>query len=205
MYPHILSSDQQELLTLIKSFSKMGYYLAGGTAIALQIGHRRSIDFDMFIRQGFDQSAIEKELSNQRHEFITRYADKDQLTGTINSVQLTFYEYPFDIVATESYEDISMPSLLTLAAMKAYALGRRAKWKDYVDICFILKDYHSLTEVEAEAESIFGSLFNAKLLREQLIYFEDVNYSEKIDYIGNQIPDDEIKSSLVSIVSQQKI
>ena len=74
---------------------------------------------------------------------------------TISKVKLTFYEYPFDIEAPLSLEHIlRMPKLLDLAAMKAYALGGRAKWKDYVDLYFIIRDFHSLPEIIKQAKNL---------------------------------------------------
>lgn len=91
-----------------------------------------------------------------------------------------------------------MPSLLTLAAMKAYALGMRAKWKDYVDLYFIMKDFHSLSEIIQQAEKIFGDEFNEKIFRTQLSYFKDINYSEEITYKnGFGVSDEVVKRGLV--------
>ena len=64
-----------------------------------------------------------------------------------------------------------MPDLLSLAAMKAYAFGRRAKWKDYVDMYCILKDFCSLYEVSARASAIYKQAFSEKLFRQQLCFF----------------------------------
>ena len=90
-----------------------------------------------------------------------------------------------------------MPKLLTLAAMKAYALGQRAKWKDYVDLYFIMRDFHPLVEIIREAETIFGKSFNAKLIRQQLSYFDDVSYKEAVVYKpGFEVPDEEVKRAL---------
>jgi hypothetical protein len=58
-----------------------------------------------------------------------------------------------------------MTDLLTLAAMKAFALGRRAKWKDYLDLYFILKDYYSVQEIGKKASELFGEMFSEKLLK----------------------------------------
>ena len=52
-----------------------------------------------------------------------------------------------------------MPTLLSLAAMKAFALGRRAKWKDYVDLCFLIRDHFSVPEIIREAQRLFGDSF----------------------------------------------
>ena len=59
MYLDILDKNQQELLPLVKQFSK-NYYLVGGTAIALQIGHRRSIDFDLFTTKTVNKLRIKR-------------------------------------------------------------------------------------------------------------------------------------------------
>jgi hypothetical protein len=89
-----------------------------------------------------------------------------------------------------------MPTVLDLAAMKAYTLGRRAKWKDYCDLYFILKDHLNLKDISKRTKEIFGSLFNEKLFREQLCYFEDIDYSESIDFLGHDVDYDDIKELL---------
>ena len=93
-----------------------------------------------------------------------------------------------------------MPSLITLAAMKAYALGRRSKWKDYVDLYFLLTRHFALDEVVKRANEIFGDLFSEKLFRAQLSYFDDIDSSEAVEYlIDNPPTDEEIKATLTSI------
>ncbi len=92
-----------------------------------------------------------------------------------------------------------MPDLLTLAAMKAYALGGRAKWKDYVDLYFLLKDHFSLPQISEKSKALFGPLYNEKLFREQLCYFQDIDYSEKVDFIMPPVPDAEVKRYLSDI------
>ena len=89
----------------------------------------------------------------------------------IDGIKMTFLEYPFDIRLSVELDDIvMMPDLLTLAATKAYSLGRRSKWKDYVDLYFILRDYFPLQDVSKEAKKVFGGGFNERLFREQLCY-----------------------------------
>ncbi len=109
-----------------------------------------------------------------------------------------FNQYPFKISANEKLEDIlRLPNLLDLAAMKAYALGRRSKWKDYVDLYFILKDYFTITQISERTTEIFGQLFSEKLFRAQLSYFEDIDYSEPVEYLVEPVADDKIKSFLI--------
>ena len=135
MHGEVLTKEQQELLPLIKVFSK-NYYLVGGTAIALYIGHRRSIDFDLFTNQDIKRKSIGNliEKSGFKVEKLL-YEAFDQMHVIINSVIITFFNFPREINPVMDFNEIiGIPSLLDLAAMKAYALGGRAKWKDYVDI-----------------------------------------------------------------------
>ena len=118
-----------------------------------------------------------------------------------------------------------LPSLLQLAAMKAYALGRRSKWKsaskreqsqtclgyaeceqtrtkfkDYVDLYFLLRDHFTIADITACATRLFGELFSEKMFRSQLCYFDDVDYTETVDWlIPNPPTDDEIKLALTEI------
>jgi hypothetical protein len=96
----------------------------------------------------------------------------------INDVKVTFFYYPFDIVADiDVANSIKIPSLLTLAAMKAYAMGRRAKWKDYVDLYFIIRDHYSIREISDHAHTLFPTFQSAQFI-EQLCYHDDINYIE---------------------------
>ena len=81
--------------------------------------------------------------------------------------------------------------------MKAFALGRRSKWKDYVDLYYIFKNHHTVKQVVEVSENIFGQLFSEKLFRAQLSYFDDIDYSETIEYLIQQPTDKEIKEFLI--------
>jgi len=204
MHSEILTKEQLELLPLIKVFSK-SYYLVGGTAIALYIGHRRSIDFDLFTNQDIKRKSIGYwiEKSGYKVEKLL-YEAFDQMHVIINSVKLTFFNFPSEILPATSFDKIiNVPSLLDLAAMKTYALGGRAKWKDYVDLYFILKDHLDLKALSARAAEIFKVYFNEKLFREQLCFFDDIDYSEKIDYMGDEIPEEQIKEFLIDIATSK--
>ena len=81
--------------------------------------------------------------------------------------------------------------------MKAYALGRRAKWKDYVDLYFIIRDHYDISSISARAREIFTGAFNASIFREQLHYFSDINYEEEVHYcIPSPPTDTEVKEFL---------
>lgn len=121
-----------------------------------------------------------------------------ELTLIVNGVKFTFYQFPFLLDYTETFEGIRLPNLLTLAAMKAFALGQRAKWKDYVDLYFIIKDHFSIGEISKKGKQLFEDNFNEKLFRSQLAYFEGINYEEQVEFMpGFTVPDEIIKKALV--------
>ena len=93
--------------------------------------------------------------------------------------------------------------LLQLAAMKAYALGRRSKWKDYVDLYFLLRDHFTIADITACATQLFGELFSEKMFRSQLCYFDDIDYTEAVDWLIHNPPsDNDIKQALTEIAVQ---
>lgn len=198
MHKEILNQNQVELLNLIADF-KREFYLVGGTAIALHIGHRRSIDFDLFKSKSFQATKIITKIkSHNIHYIITRNV-AEQLNMIIAEVKFTFFEYPYPIEPAIKFENyIKLPTLLDLAAMKAFALGRRSKWKDYVDLYFIIKNYHTIKEISVRAASIFEQQFSEKLFRAQLTYFKDIDYTEAVEYLVEPIDEEEIKIFLTN-------
>ena len=198
MYPEILSPEQNELLPLLKRFRRE-FYLVGGTAIALQIGHRHSIDFDMFKSGPFSPKKILTKMDENRFRYRVTYRASEQLHFTITNVKFTFFEYPYPIDPIIDFNKIfRMPDLLTLSAMKAFALGRRSKWKDYVDLYFLIKDYYNTGEIIQKAEAIYGQEFSGKLFRSQLTYHKDINYNEPVEYMnGVEVKEEVIKSYLI--------
>ncbi len=115
----------------------------------------------------------------------------------LNEAKFTFFQYPFKIDANQSFKGfIRMPNLLDLAVMKAYAIGRRSKGKDYIDLYFILSRYHSISEISKRAEDIFGPLFSEKQFRAQLCYFEDIDFDEKTEFVINAPSENQIKKEL---------
>ncbi|PIP54820.1 MAG: hypothetical protein COX07_03235 [Bacteroidetes bacterium CG23_combo_of_CG06-09_8_20_14_all_32_9] len=197
MHSEIFDKQQTELLPYIKNFQRT-FYLAGGTAIALHLGHRRSIDFDLFTASNLIKYRIKSKLKLIPFKQVPIFEDTDQLHLNIYNVKLTFFSFPYVIkhpVKVDSF--ITMPNLLSLASMKAFALGRRSKWKDYVDLFFIFKDHFSIKEISQEAELNFPSQFSEKLFREQLAFHKDIDHSEQIEFLVPEVSEKEIKEFLI--------
>lgn len=202
MHQDILNHRQVELLPLIHDFAD-GFYLAGGTAIALKIGHRRSLDFDLFSENELKKTIINQTILAKDYQPILIYEEKDQLHLLVNETKLTFLHYPYKIQEKEVVgEIIDTPTLEVLGAMKAFTLGKRAKWKDYVDLYFLLRDHLEMQEIVEKANDIYKGFFNKKLFFQQLSYFDDLDYSEEVEYVGEAVSDQDIKNFLAELATR---
>ena len=101
MFPNILTENQLKILPLLEPFNEE-YYLAGGTAIALHIGHRKSIDFDLFTAGRIKRKAIKNWINHLPIEPVTLLHEQDdQIHITIENVRVTFFSYPFEIKCSD--------------------------------------------------------------------------------------------------------
>ena len=183
----ILSQEQLQLLNILENHFKE-FILGGGTALAMQIEHRKSFDFDFF-----SPKAITKNLLLKIKEIISvdRVAQDtgDELTIYSNNIKITILYYPFAEVFKNTVvdKDLRYFPLKTIAAQKAYAIGRRGAYRDYYDLYTILdQKYLTLEEIIKDSEDIFGSVFNSKIFLEQLVYFDDLTDLEILPIDENQ-------------------
>ncbi len=203
MHREILDAQQTALLPTMALF-KHEYYLVGDTAIALYLGHRRSIDFDLFKATAINHKKNLDKLSATGFPCSVTRRVTEQMNLIVNGVKITFFQYPFPIRPTNQFETyFRLPSLLELAAMKAYALGRRSRWKDYVDLYFLLNGHVTIHQISVCASGIFGELYSEKQFRAQLCYFNDMDATEQVDYMIPQPPTDEtIRQTLTEFAVQ---
>jgi len=199
MHLEILNKNQLELLPFLTKF-KREYYMVGGTAIALHIGHRLSIDFDLFKRADIKPKIILSKFDAAKEAFNVTLNREGQLNLMCRDVKFTFLNFDYPVPHTVIVQKaISIPTLLDLAAMKAFALGRRSKWKDYVDLYFIIKDHYCVNMISSRAAEIFGDLFSEKLFRGQLSYFTGISFEEQIEFMpGFDVPENLVKEFLVT-------
>lgn len=178
--------------------------LGGGTALALQIGHRASFDFDIFTREKLNNH-LWKEAKQVFGETSEKTLDtEDQLDLiTPENVAVTFfyddYQPLFDPVPSEI---MNLLDPRDIATNKAYLLGKRPKWRDYVDLYFLLKDkYISMNELIGLSKKKFGTDFSEKLFLEQLVYWGDMD-DYVVDFLNKEIEQKEIKAFLENEVKK---
>lgn len=172
--------------------------MVGGSAIALHIGHRMSIDFDLFKNGAIHPKKIVTCFKDTKEKIKVTLNRDGQLNLVCREVKFTFLNFEWDIPhPLEIEKSISIPSLLDLAAMKAFALGMRSKWKDYVDLYFLLKYHYNILQISEQAHLHFADMFSEKLFRSQLNYFKGISFEETVEYMpGFEVSENEIKDFL---------
>lgn len=153
--------------------------------MALQIGHRLSVDFDLFSSEELPPNLLRqvKRVFSSSSVSVT-YRVPEQLNLLIDNIQTTFFFYEYPVVDPfVEYRGVSLVSIREIAAMKAFAVGKRLSYKDYVDWYFMLKEgYVGLEEVISLCKKKFGNDFNDRLFLGQLVSLEDIP-SQKIDFL----------------------
>ena len=175
MHPEVLRLKQRKIFSKLRNFPD--FCLGGGTALALQMGHRASIDFDLFSKKDIPAGLIEKAemiFKDFKVDIIINHSE--QLSLMIGNTKVDFLKYPFPLLSNYvEFEGVCVLKVSEIAVMKAYAMGRRATLKDYVDLYFIMKrKYISLEEIIKSASAKYKQKFDPRLFLEQLIYLEDV-------------------------------
>lgn len=198
----IFDTDRYQIFQKLSLFRKDGY-LAGGTALALQIKHRKSFDFDVFIENPVSHQLKKRvEQVFGINEYYVNTGEQISF-NTKKNIGITFVTYYFKLLflpVTTKY--IHLASIKDIAADKAHTIGRRAVWRDYVDFYFLLKwNLVTLTDIINYAQSKFGYEFVKTQFLEQLVYFKDLNM-QKIDFLKESYTDSEIQSFLCQRVEE---
>lgn len=183
IYLEIFDREKKKVFQQLSHFQKDGY-LAGGTALALQIGHRKSFDFDIFVDKAITN--MFKLKVSQVFGRVDFYLDGiDQISFTTREkVNIAFVWYYFKrLFSTVRSGAIDLAAVNDITADKAYTIGRRAVWRDYVDIFFLLKKkITTLEQIILLSQKKFAGQFNEVLFLEQLTYFEDLR-TEPIQFL----------------------
>ncbi|MCF6332151.1 MAG: nucleotidyl transferase AbiEii/AbiGii toxin family protein [Draconibacterium sp.] len=188
-------------LKLIRDLQKEqfleSFLLAGGTSLALQIGHRKSIDIDLFSRNNFDAQMLSAFLE-EKYNFSEQYIYKNTLKGIINGVFVDIITHNYPLVdKPETKEGINLISIKDIAAMKINAIsGNGTRVKDFIDIFFIL-DILPISEI-MKCFSIKYKRRNEFHAFKSLTYFNDIETSAWPVMLANKDIDiDAIKHKLI--------
>lgn len=197
MFYDILDKKRKLILPLLKNF-KTDFYLAGGTGLALQLGHRDSLDFDFFSQRNIDTKKLFLEIKEvfKGYKILKVQEEKNTLTVFIDKdIKLSFFTYQYPLVNSLIEEEYLMiASIADIACMKLSAIVSRATLKDYVDLYFIFQVI-PLKLVLKDLNKKLAEL-DINLVLKSLAYFKDIKVEPIIFKNNKNISFKKIEKSL---------
>lgn len=155
-----------------------GFYLAGGTALALQLGHRRSVDFDWFRGAEFDALALAQRLADHGVAFLSRSTARGTLHGTVGGTRVSFLEFRYPLLegtvaaTLGSGQGFQLAGLRDIGTMKLAAVTQRGARKDFFDLVALGRAGLRLDALLAAYQERFGVRDSGHVLT-ALTYFDD--------------------------------
>ena len=195
LYTQTVSGETLELLKRLMGDERLPKFrLVGGTALALQIGHRKSVDLDLFTDDSFDEQQL-REYMERAYGLHTEFMDKETLKGEIKGVQIDCiaHHYPWIGEAMED-DGIRLASIEDICAMKLNAIaGNGTRIKDFIDVAYLSKQF-SLRQML----SFFEAKYNANpiMAAKALTYFDDINLAEPVMMLNGKLNWKEIEKTL---------
>ncbi len=176
-----------------------GRYLAWGTALALQYGHRKSVDFDFFKEGTIDIPQLKKILEKEFGKYDIIYEVPNTLYITVNTIKISFIAVEQLKLIKEPYETqyFFLAQEYDIGVMKLATIIQRAEFKDYIDLYYILQKY-SLDQLLAGVYQKYHHTINDLLIKKTLLYLEDIK--ENVDFIGKPISKTTIKTFMKKLL-----
>ncbi|MBI5914642.1 MAG: nucleotidyl transferase AbiEii/AbiGii toxin family protein [Bacteroidetes bacterium] len=200
--PKIIPAQTLQLLETLQSDEMLsGFFLVGGTALALQIGHRQSIDLDLFTIEPFDTASLLTYLSSQ-YGFQTDKLGINTLIGSISGVKTDFITHTYPLVnPLLEVESLRMASLEDIAAMKLNAISHSGqRLKDFIDVYFLL-EIRSLSAM-LEAYEVKYPHSNPAIPVKAVAYFGDIDFEANKPMMVKKITIEAMKKRLVAAVQK---
>ncbi len=179
MFTNTLSNDTLRGIKLIGKNHWLDFaYLAGGTALALRLGHRQSFDLDFFTTEKFDEQVVKMQLT-QTGQFEPKTIAWKTVMGDFCKVSFSLFYYKYKVLdKTDDFEGLKIAGLKDIAAMKLHAIEDRGSKRDFVDLYFLTKHF-SLEEVGEFYEQKYGDFATHQhFILKGLHYFEDAESEE---------------------------
>lgn len=154
-------------------------YLAGGTAAALQLGHRISVDFDFFTTKEFVPNLFSATLS-KLGSFDKEQSNKGTVLGKFEGINFSLFVYKYPLIFPAlKYLSVSIADIRDIAAMKIDAIANRGAKRDFVDLYFICKSGYQLIDLLGFYSKKYRRLAsNFMHIQKSLVYFDDAEPDE---------------------------
>jgi predicted nucleotidyltransferase component of viral defense system len=162
-------------LGAVEDFHAQGFYLAGGTGLALQLSHRISEDLDFFTEKSFEPETVIRLLAGRLAVTVAGAAPGTLHAVCAEDVKTSFLYYPYRLLYPSiSFRSCSVADFRDIAAMKLVALSQRGTKKDFVDLFFLLREKLTVEDLRTLVERKFtGVRYNWTHIIRSLGYFEE--------------------------------
>jgi len=169
----------RNLESLGKEKAVRQFYLAGGTALALQLGHRLSYDLDFFTEQDFSEQKLIETLE-RFGELSVDHRAEDTLLGSLHGARISFFWYRHPLLFPPvSFLNIRLADIRDIGAMKVDAIQSRGKKRDFIDLWAIMQQGITLKELLDFFEKKYaGVSYNTQHIMKSLVYFTDAEQDE---------------------------
>jgi predicted nucleotidyltransferase component of viral defense system len=201
MFEKAIDSKTRQVLIKIRETQVLeNFYLAGGTALSLILGHRKSIDLDFFSSSFPKFEILVAKLKTLNPKVINQ--DKGTLDLYIDGVKVSFLEYKYPLVGDFlEFDQVKVASLEDIACMKLSAISSRGSKKDFIDLYFILQKF-SLGELLDLFEKKFkGVDYQMSHILKSLVYFEEAEKQPDPEFLVD-VDWNEVKSFLEGKVKE---
>lgn len=197
LYTQAVHTKTLELLkTLMSDGNLPSFRLVGGTSLALLIGHRISVDLDLFCESSFDEVSLNDYLRN-RYGLRTEFIDRETVKGEIDGVQIDCIAHRYPWIRPSVCEDgIRLASMEDVCAMKLNAIvGNGTRIKDFIDVAYLTERF-TFNQMLDFFEEKYGA--SRMLPIKAVTYFEDINTDEPVRMLdGNKLDWKRIAHQLV--------
>ena len=203
MHDEVLEKATRDFLLSIKDSNlPEGTYLAGRTAVALQIGHRRSADLDFFTPEGFMESQWEQKLADELGLHLVK-KDWQTIIGHAKGVKFSLFGYKYPLIeSTNDFGNIKVASLKDLAAMKLDTIVSRGTKRDFIDLYFLGKELSIQDMIESYQKKYGNWEDRQMMIKKSLIYFEDAEKDEMPEMLI-EVNWEEVKKWLLGIQDKE--
>ncbi len=177
MFENTISKETEQCLEVLGSLKFFQqFYLAGGTALALQIGHRTSLDLDFFSPSTFSENRCITTLS-KKGRFSLNQKEWQTVHGQFNSTRVSFIHYPYKLLyKTSEYRGAQLADIRDISCMKLDAVATRGSKKDFIDLYIILSKFYSLEKILILFQKKYKKIdYNMMHLLKSLVYFADAD------------------------------
>ncbi len=207
LHREILNPEQERILGQLEFVSQTSLYLGGGTALALQLGHRTSVDFDFYISQKFDVVKMKRMFMNRLSgSRLLGESSDGTLRVAVENTEVSVFYYPYALIdRLVDFPPLKLASLRDIAAAKVAAVVQRARQRDFVDIYYLAKELGFIEVVKSAYKKFPWYEENSGIVIKSLGYFEEANRdteANRVKLFDEKVTWEKVKREIEKMVGE---